>query len=191
MDDVTDIFDDYPPLRVVAPFVDLAGQLPWFRALGEVMSRDTVALAENYVQALGFPEAVPALLGDWLDAAAAAESLDYNSPAWEAEEMERAVLTHQLLDEVGEEVLEMVFAHVAQAVMEPVSLAAEEAATYLQIHDEAFLQAATGAAVHACHLAVLALMTSAADDHPFLLRFSMFEAGRWPLGILGGSLNIF
>ncbi len=188
---MTEFFDDFPMLRLVAPFVELVAEIPWFRTLGEVLDQETYKRAEDYVNALGFPDATPALLGNWEDAAIAAENLDYNSPAWEAEEMERASLTGKLVEEVGEETLELVFAHVAQAVAEPVAYAVEDAAEHLQIRDQEFIQAATGAAAHACHLAALALMAGAEDDHPFLARFAVFEAGHWPVGLWGNSLNIF
>ena len=186
-----DIFELLPALAVVKPLCDLASEIRWFTAVSEPMDERTLALAESYGAALGFPEATPALLGDWEDAAVAAESGDYNSPAWEAEEQMRAYLTEEVLRQVDEETLEMVTTLIASTVFEAATLGAEEAADFLRIDDMAFVQAAAGAAVQSVHLAALVLMADAGEDHPFSVRFHLFEQGRWPLGIMGSSFNIF
>ncbi|MCJ9429840.1 hypothetical protein [Kordiimonas marina] len=190
-DDLEDLFEDYPSLRLVAPFLALAENVRWFRALGETPDAETVKLARDYAAALGFPEAEPAFLPDWADAADAAESTDYNSPAWEAEEQLRAALTTDLLDALDEQTFEMVVAHVGQSVAETIEASTEEAAQDLRIVDEGFLMAASGAAAQACHQAALVAMAGAEDDHPFALRFQLFEKGHWPLGIVGNSFLIF
>lgn len=203
--DLDDVFDAFPQLRAVAPFVAIASDMPWFRSLAEPLANDVREAAHALVEGLGFPEAFPAVAGEWEDAAAALETLDYNSPAWEAEEMERARLTGLLVEGLGEEVFELVMTHIAQAISEPVALAAEEAQEFLRIDDEAFMPAITGAAAQACHQAVLVLLAAGMDSlhgdpdeppvdtdtHPFMLRFRLFERGRWPLGITGNSFNIF
>ena len=54
------------------------------------------------------------------------------------------------------------------------------------------MRLATGAAVQTCHQAALLLAAQGgAPDHPFALKLQLFEHGRWPLGIVGMSLNIF
>ena len=42
----------------------------------------------------------------------------------------------------------------------------------------------------AAYAAALALAAHAGDQHPFAVKFRLYEAGRWPLGILGGVLHI-
>lgn len=186
-----DIFELSPALAVVKPLCNLASEIRWFSMVSEPIAPEIRELAESYSAGLGFPEATPALLGDWEDAAAAAESGDFNSPAWEAEEQMRAFLTEEALREVDEETLEMVMTHIAATVFEAATLGAEEAADFLRIDDMAFVQAAAGAAVQSVHLAALVLMTDGGADHPFSVKFHLFEQGRWPLGIMGSSFNIF
>lgn len=190
-EDEDDIFEMAPALAVVKPLCDLASEMRWFSTVSEPLDSETRDMAERYCEGLGFPGTTPALLGDWEDAAAAAESGDYNSPAWEAEEQMRAYLSEEVLQQVDIDTLEMVMTHIAATVSEAATLGAEEAANFLRIDDMAFVQAATGAAVQAVHLAALVLMVGLDEDHPFSLRFHLFERGRWPIGIMGQSFNIF
>ncbi len=52
--------------------------------------------------------------------------------------------------------------------------------------------AAAGAGVQACHNAALLLLAGRAeDDHPFALKYRLFERGRWPVALIGSSLHLF
>jgi len=190
-DDIADLFDDTPTLKAVAPFLAMVRDVHWFRTLGEDPDRDTVRTARDYADALGFPEADPGFLGDWEEAADAAANTEINSPAWEAEEQLRAALTSDALDVLDEQTLEMVMTHVSHSVSEAVEAGAGEAAAELRIFDEEFVRAASGAAVQAAYMATLAAITGAEEDHPFVIRFRLFEQGRWPIGIIGNSFLIF
>lgn len=186
-----DLFDDYPSLLSVAPFLALAENVNWFRALGETPNSETRTLARDYCDMLGFPEAEPGFFRDWFDAADGAESLDMNSPGWEAEEQMRAGLTSDILAMIPEDVFEMVMAHVMQAIAPMILDAVAEAADYLRIEDKSFATAAEGAAFQACHTAALVMMAGEESNHPFAIRFRIFEEGRWPIGIIGSSFLIY
>ncbi|UTW55456.1 hypothetical protein [Kordiimonas sp. SCSIO 12610] len=186
-----DILDEYPSLKSVAPFLALASDVPWFSTLGEDPHRSLVVTARDYVETLGFPEAEPGFLGDWEEAAEAAESLDINSPAWEAEEQLRAALTSDVLSIIDENTLEMVMAHVSGTVGTAIGEAAVEASTHFGIHDEGFVNAVTGAAIQACYHAVLVGMAAEENSHPFAIRFQLFEQGRLPIGVIGNSFLIY
>lgn len=190
-EDIDDVLEEYPTLKSVAPFVALASDVRWFRALGEQPDSETVRLAREYVNALGFPDAEPAFLPDWEDAAAAAENTEFNSPAWEAEEQLRAALTDEALLVLDPETLEMVMTHIAQAITESIDDAAKEAAEFLRIDDESFVLAVSGAAAQACYQAALVGMVGEEEDHSFAIRFQLFEKGHWPIGIIGNSFLIF
>jgi hypothetical protein len=190
-DDIGDLFDDYPSLKSLAPFIAVAENVHWFRTLGDRPYAETQTVARDYCDLLGFPEADPVFLPEWEDAAAAAENTDYNSPAWEAEEQQRAVLTSDVLDLIAEDVLEMVMTHMASALTPVINAAAQEAAEFLRIDDEEFVRAAAGAAVQACYQAALVGLVSPEDEHPFAKRFEVFEAGHWPIAIIGNSFLIF
>lgn len=189
--EIDDLLEDFPSLKSVAPFVALASDVRWFRTLGEEPDAETARIAGEYAAALGFPEAEPAFMPDWEDAAAAAENTEFNSPAWEAEEQLRAALTDEVLLAIDGQTLEMVMTHVAQAVTEAIDDAAKEAAEYLRIEDEAFVLATSGAAAQAVYQAALVGMAGEEEEHPLSLRFQLFERGRWPIGIIGNSFLIF
>jgi hypothetical protein len=188
---IEDLFDDYPSLKSVAPFLAVAENVHWFRTLGERPFPETQAAARAYADFLGFPEADPVFLPEWEDAAAAAENIEFNSPAWEAEEHQRAVLTADVLDVIDEQTLEMVMTHVVSTLTPVIDEAAQEAAQYLRIDDEEFIRAASGAAIQACYQAALVGLAAPEDEHPFVKRFEIFEAGHWPIAILGTSFLIY
>jgi len=189
--DIEDLFDDFPSLKSVAPFLAVAQNVRWFRTLGERPAKYVQEHAREYADSLGFPEADPVFLPGWEDAAFAAENPEVNSPAWEAEEQLRAALTMDVLDAVDEDTLQMVMAHVAQTITPHIDEAANEAREYLRIEDEEFVQAAAGAAAQACYQAALVGMAGPEDEHPFVKRFQIFEEGHWPIAILGNSFLIF
>lgn len=190
-DDHADLFSTYPTLAGVQRFARLIPNTDWFSRLGaplEPVCRDE---ARTFAGSLGFPDAEPAILESWEDAAAAAETLDLNAPAWEAEEQLRRDLALQAEDVVEPRVLELVLTGVAELAADPVGEAAETSAALLGIYDDEFVRAASGAAIQSCHLAALVLAAGYGSEHPFSLKFALFEHGRWPIGIVGGTFNIF
>ena len=71
--------------------------------------------------------------------------------------------------------------------------AAELIPTGLAIHlaDPALARVAAGAAAQACHQAALALAVAAPPEHVFAVKYRLFAAGRWPLGIVGDRCFVF
>ncbi len=187
---------ELPGLKRLSRFARSLDGIPWFANMGEPLSPGGNAAARAFADGLGFPEADPAVLVDWEDAAAAAESVDWNSPAWEAEESLRADLTIRALDILSEEALQIAMTMIADAISEPAKEAMEEASHLWDMADEASRQLAVGAAVQAAHQAALALIAAEdpdfeAEAHPFAAKFQLFEFGRWPVGLTGSSFNIF
>ena len=187
---------ELPALARVRRFARTLEGVPWFANLGEPMTAGARAAARSFADGLGFPDADVAILIDWEDAAAAAEQNDWNSPAWEAEELLRADLTARALGVLSEDALKIAMALIAERIAEPAREAMEQASFIWDVDDEAQQQLAVGAAVEAAHKAMLVLIASAdpgfdADDHPFTAKFRLFEFGRWPVGITGSSVNVF
>ncbi|MFC3053651.1 hypothetical protein [Kordiimonas pumila] len=189
--DIEDLFEDFPSMRSVAPFLKVAEKVRWFRSLGERPHAYSVGLARDYADILGFPDADPVFLPEWEDAAYAAENPEINSSAWEAEEQLRASLTDDVLLAIDEDTLNMVMTHIAQTVTPAIDAAAQEAKEFLRIEDDEFVQAAAGAAAQACYQAALVGMANPEDDHPFVKRFQLFEQGHWPIAIIGNSFLIY
>lgn len=201
---------ELPVLAALRAFVDRASRVSWFAALGEPMDADCLNTAALYLEGLGLPEAAPAPLLGWRDAADAAQSMDVNSEAWEIEEQFRAAAAADALTLVSEEGLGIMLAHLAASLAEDINGCVGEA---LHLADEESAQLenlAAGAAQQAVHGAALGLAGHAAaffksnphidgldpeDEaiarHPLMLRFRLFEMGRWPVSIVGNSLNLF
>lgn len=194
--DLEDLERELPALARVRRFARTLQGVPWFANLGVPMTPGARAAARRYADGLGFPDADVAILVDWEDAAAAAEPNDWNSPAWEAEELLRADLTTRALAVLSEDALRIAMTMIADRIAEPAREAMEQASFIWDIEDEAQQQLAVGAAVQAAHQALLVLIASAdpdfdANDHPFTAKFRLFEFGRWPVGVTGSSLNVF
>jgi len=202
---------ELPALTVLRDFANRASRLSWFTELGEPLDNDCLDVVPLYLEGLGLPEASPAPLLDWRDAADAAQSMDINSEAWEIEEQFRAAATAEALTLISEEGLGIMLKHLASSLSEDVANCVEEA-LYMadEAPSEALTNLAAGAAQQAVHGAALSLAAYAAhilksdphietieldnDDianHPLMLRFRLFEMGRWPVSLIGNSLNLF
>jgi len=170
--------------------------MPWFANLGEALTPGARASARRYADGLGFPDADVAVVGAWEDAVAAAESADWNSPGWEAEELLRADVTHSAMEVLSEDALGYVLTAAADAVSAATREPLAEVASLFDVEDEAVRNLAVGAAVQAAHQALLAVIAhhddeAALAEHPFPAKFQLFEFGRWPIGVAGRTLNLF
>jgi hypothetical protein len=190
-DEAFDLREDFPTLDAVRRFARVAREIPWFTRLGERMSRGDRLLAEAYIEALGFPDAGIAEVADWSEAVIAATNLDVDTPAFEAEEQIRAALTADALELMDEELLTFALTHVSSAIAEIVESAAADAALRAGYDDEETIRAAAGAAIQAAHQAALVLAAGVEDEPAPAHKFRLFEAGRWPLGLIGSTLHIF
>lgn len=194
--DLEDLERELPALSRMTRFAKGLDNIPWFANLGEPLSPGAKAIALQYTNGLGFPDADIAILVDWEDAADAAEHNDWNSPAWEAEELLRADLTDRALSLLSEEGFSLVTTLVSEKVASHAKEAMEQAGFIWDVTDHAAKELAVGAAAQAAHLAGLVLVASQdpdfeADDHPLAARFRLFEFGRWPVSITGSSFNLF
>lgn len=177
--------------EAIMRFAALVRRLDWFGNIGAPLGSAERVAAETYVAALGFPDVDVVGVEDWDEASALSEGIDVNDTAWDAEEQLRAALTQDAKDRFGEEDLALVMAHINAQAAPAIREAVIGAARAGGVRDEALLDAAIGAATLACHQAALVLLADAEEDHPFALKFRLVEAGRWPLGIIGGTFNLF
>ena len=182
--------DAAPLTAALARLTRYLGTVRWFGSLGRPLSPAERAAAESYAAALGFPDAAVAPIADWDEAAAAAANPDWNTAWWEAEEQLRAALIAEAAPRWGETQLTGALARLNAAAADIV-MARAAAAARRHCHDQGLIRAAAGAATQACYQAALVLAAGADENHPFAIKFRLFEAGRWPLGIVGGSFNLF
>jgi hypothetical protein len=188
--------EDYPTLVAVARFARALERVDWFTLLGEPLSEDEEDEALDYLQALGFPDAMVVPVADWEEAESCAANPDWNSAWWEAEEQSRAALLSDALEILDEEEVTAALNDVTGRALELAGSAAAAAAARAGVDDEALIRAAAGAAVQGAYQAALVYLAGAGldedeDEHPFAIKFRLFEAGRWPLGVVGASFNIF
>ncbi len=195
MDDENDLEIDalaeYPTLVLVARFAKLIPRMDWFGYVGQDLNKAICDKATTYLDTIGFPEASPAAVENWQEAAYALETNDWNSPFWEVEQQLMAALSVEVTDSIEPELLEMVLAHVTSVASEYVGEGVMAAAARWGLDDEELMKAAIGEGVQACYQAALVIAAGVEDDHPFQLKFQMFEMGWWPLGVMGNTFNIF
>ena len=166
-------------------------QADWFHQLGQPMGGDTRLLAEGFVSQLGFPDAWVAPVADWEHAAVAAENPDINSDSWEAEEQLRMHLTSEASLIFTEAELHDALEAITSTAGPVIFNAASNVANMWGVDDDAIIEACGGAALQACYNAALVIMAAEEEDHPCALKFALFEAGHWPIGIAGQSFNVF
>jgi len=187
-----DLLEDAPALRLVGPFARAATRARWFTRLGEAPSEAVAGLSRVYLDGLGFPDVSLAIVPDWEEAAAAAESLDWDTAAWSAEEGLRADLTVRAVEAIGEEAFEVAVAHVNAATSDIIQSAVEDALALWDLQNDELARLAAGSGVQACHLALLSLLVGeAGESDPLTAKYRLFEVGRWPIGVAGLSLNLF
>ncbi len=194
---------EMPLLRALRIFASDLHSISWFCAIGEAMDADTHTLARDYIDALGFPDSDIFILPDWEDAIQASQTLDVNTPAWEAEEQLRASLTQTALTGFSEQALHIMLTHNAATLVEGIKDCAEEI-LYLTDAPDQMLDLLVGAAQQAAYNACLvyAAALAQAEDidslaeedfnrHPLYMKFRLFAAGRWPISLTGRSFNLF
>jgi hypothetical protein len=183
--------EDYPTLRSVVQFNKLLPTVAWFRSVGTPLTPDALAAARAYADALGFPDCYPAEVEDWHDAAHAAGNPEWNTSWWEAEEQLRAALTIEALDIIGEADLSAALTQISATASPLIQGVVENLVEEQGIEDQELIRAGVGSAIQGCHQAALVLAAGREDDHPFALKYKLFEMGHWPIAITGGSFNIF
>lgn len=186
-----DALVEYPTLVAVSRFTKLIPRTDWFRYVGEPLDGEVQQKARAYLDALGFPEATPAQVDDWQEAGHTLETNDWNSSFWEVEQQLMAALTIEVTDNIDPQLLEMVLANVTSVASEYVGEGVLIAADRWDMEDEDLMKAAIGEGVQACYQAALVIAAGVDDDHPFKLKYQLFETGWWPLGVMGTTFNIF
>lgn len=179
-------------LLLVPRFAAQLKAVRWFSAVGQKIEAPVRELSARYLDALGFPDCTLAPISDWREAEEAAESTGVDLSAFDAEEQLRMALEGDALSLCGEDALSVAFAHIQSIAVEAAREGATNAARMWGVPGDDVIAAAVGAAVQAAHEAGLLLLSGRAEeDHPFALKFALFERGRWPIGVTGMSFNVF
>lgn len=179
----------------VSHFARHVVHMEWFSRIGQSISAEELRITEDYLSAIGFPNTNIATVTDWNDAAAVAETPAWNSGWWEAEEQLRAALIADALMVIDERELTQSLNHVTAQTAGQALVAIDEAAKLHTIESNPnimeFLNAAAGIAVASSYHAGLAIAAQNEAEHPFSIKFRLFENGRLPLGMAGNTFSIF
>jgi hypothetical protein len=175
---------DGDTLASVRAFADAIARGSWFAACGEALAASEHAEAAAYLAALGLPGIAVAGVAGWAEAAATAQHPDWSRAWWDAEARAQAELQRLGEARFGAERLLAALTVVTEAAA-ALSGAAALALRRAGVADPMLTRVAAGAAAQACHQAALAIAAAAGPDHLFAIKYRLFAAGRWPLGIVG------
>lgn len=195
-DDYAQMVEELPHLYRARAFLESLSGLQLFVRTGERLSDQDKALARSFLDGLGFPEAEPAALLHWGEALSVAESLDNDPFAWEAEEQLRLGLAERAVTQTSEEAVQMLGSAAVAQVADIAKAQVMEVVPSHLLEDEV-QNALVGHATRAAHGAMLAVLAGAdepqGDDpnHPLITLFALYRAGRWPIGLMGQTFNIF
>jgi hypothetical protein len=163
----------------------------WFAAVGETPTPAERAEASTWVSASDLRDTGVVFVAGWREAAQMLQAPDWSRAWWDGEDNER----RRLLDEAerthGRDAALAALSEVAAVAGEAANGAAAMAAQRAGLADPYLVRVASGSATQAAYLAALAELGGADAEHPFAVKFRLFEAGRWPLAVSGGSFHIF
>ena len=182
---------DVQSLAAVTRFAEGLRHLSWFAVVGQELSADEQREAQDYLAGIGFADAAVEAVPDWRVAEASTRDTHWNRAWWDAEERERARLLERAGERHGQRALMIALSRVTLAASDVVLGAASIATSRSGVADPALARVAAGAATQAAYQAGLALAADASDAHPFAIKFRLFAAGRWPLGLVGQRFRVF
>ncbi len=174
----------------LAAFAAAILRLPWFATVGAGLTPALVAEAKAYVAALGLAPCPVAPVAGWPAAAAVAQRPDWSREWWQAESALERTLRRQGAARFGPEALLAALTDITE-IAAGLRDRAAAALARAGIGDESLAKVAGGAAAQACHQRGLALLAAGDDGRAFEAKCRLFAAGRWPLGIVGGTCFVF
>jgi len=149
----------------------------WFSALGRQLREDERSAVRAYLAGLGISAPIREVTS-WQEAGELCRRP--SEEWWQAEEAERARLQARTrLDPADPQWL---------TLNEELHKAAARAGAG---NDAALIYAAAGAASYAAHHDRLARAAGAPAGHPFHLKYALYCAGHWPLGVYDSQFRIF
>jgi hypothetical protein len=177
-----------PLSPVLANHADAA----WFACLGLSLAPADLRDARAYLEAVGYPPDTPiAAVADWERAEAITRDPDWDRTWWVREEDERERLMRAAQEKMGRDALLERLTAATEMASQSIHGATAIAAARDGVADAALVRAASGAATMALHGAALARLAGQGPGHLFVRKYALFESGRWPLGVVGGSFYLF
>ena len=152
--------------------------MKWFSALGAPLADAERQALHGYLAGLGLSAPIREVT-NWREAAALCRRP--SEKWWRAEEAERL----QLEDRARLNPADPQWLGLNDEFYKAAARAGAGCA------DRALIYAAAGAASYAAYHARLACAARAAPTHPFHLKYALYCAGHWPLGIYDAQFRIF
>jgi hypothetical protein len=165
--------------------------VPWFAGVGEDLTAGERRDVTDYLAALGLSPAQIVVARDWRAAEMITRDPSWNPAWWDAEERLRLTLLDDAQRRWGDHPLMAALTHVTDAATQVTLGAASTAAARHGVADPALARVAAGAATQAAYQAALARVAGADELHPFAIKYRLFAAGRWPLGLVGNVFHVF
>jgi hypothetical protein len=177
---------------LLSPILPNQADAAWFACLGLALGPADLREARAYLEALGYPTdtRVTAVAG-WRQAEAVTRDPSWDRTWWVREEQERERLMGVAREKLGREALLERLTAATEMASQSIHGAAAIAAERDDIADAALVRAASGAATMALHGAALARLAGQGPEHLFVRKYTLFESGRWPLGVVGASFYLF
>ncbi len=166
-------------------------QVPWFTHVGQPLLEGERNLARAYLDALGFSDTELVPVQSWEEAAFAAENPGFDTAWWDTEEQLRAALTGDALALLDPTELQIALTRLSERAAKGAQRGLREAAAMASLDDDSLSNAAIGSAVQAAHQRALVLAAGAESEHAFVPKFALFEHGRWPIAVVGGTFHLF
>lgn len=164
----------------------------WFARVGAPLPPGEISALDALLQRQGLllgAAVVP--VGRWQEAAAIVRAAERDSSWWDREEGERERLWELAAAAHGENALLAALDAVRDDIGAAVSAAAGAAMGRAGVDDPELLREAVAATLLAAHQEALLRLAGEGDDHYFAIKYQLFAAGRWPLGLQGGRFAVF
>ncbi len=172
-------------------FATSLGGASWFAAVGQDLTEAERREGLDYLAALGLTRETLVPVAGWRDAERVTRDPGWNVSWWNAEEAERRILFERGREAWGEHGLLAALTRVTDEATRLTLGAASIAAARDGVADPALSRVAAGAATQAAYHAALAQAAQAGPAHAFTIKFRLFAAGRWPLGLVGDTFHLF
>jgi len=176
----------------VIPFLASLTDVTWFGRLGLPLTEADQSGARAYLRAQGYAKDT-AVTGveRWNEAERIAREPAWDQQWWTREEVERERLMSLAVARLGRAVLLDRLGAATELASEMIHAAAASAAERDGVTDAALVRAASGAAAMALHEAALVPLAGQGSEHVFVRKYTLFAAGRSPLGTVNGVFYLF
>ena len=191
------------PVTARPAFLDL-DLSAWFKRIGEPVDDVDAATIASLLRALEVPPSTAIEVIGGLELGRLLHAEEHDNRWWDADEGER----QRLWDLATDRSIESVLVDALHSATAPHVHAMHDAASRIarsNVASEptigldaigavgakgAMVDRAVDAAMMSLHQRALAELSGAPDDHYFRIKFALFAAGRWPLGVRSGKFYL-